>query len=151
MAYLALSIDRLADYGSLICSWNNKRETLRGTFARYAIPLVWDFTETNPLSSSTGNFLGAVDWIAKVAARNQKHLVGTHQPTVMNKSATSISGEYDAIITDPPYYDAIPYSDLMDFFYVWMRRRSGASQQRLIRRLSGPAARSGITPGTTVN
>jgi putative DNA methylase len=121
-AYLALAIDRLADYGSVICSWNNKRETLRGTFARYAIPIVWDFTETSPLSSSTGNYLGGIDWISKVVLRNSESLQGASSPGVLRSSATQIQGEFDAIITDPPYYDAIPYSDLMDFFYVWLRR-----------------------------
>lgn len=121
-AYLALAIDRLADYGSVICSWNNKRETLRGTFARYAIPIVWDFTETSPLSSSTGNYLGGIDWISKVVLRNSEALQCASPPKVLCNSATQVDGEFDAIVTDPPYYDAIPYSDLMDFFYVWLRR-----------------------------
>ncbi len=121
-AYLALAIDRLADYGSAICSWNNKRETIRGTFARYALPIVWDFAETSPISSSTGNYAGAIEWIAKAAERNALSLGHCPAPQVICSSATKTDGAFDAIITDPPYYDAIPYSDLMDFFYVWLRR-----------------------------
>lgn len=122
VAYLAMAIDRMADYGSTICSWNNKRETLRGTFARYAIPLVWDFTETCPISSSTGNFLGGIEWISKAISRNLEATANMPLPNVACQSATKSEGEFDAIITDPPYYDAIPYSDIMDFFYVWLRR-----------------------------
>ena len=122
IANLALVNDRLADYSSAICSWHNGRETIGHTFARFALPIVWDYTEVNPLSDSSGNYLGALDWVSRVVAHA---LVSAHMAKttiVQNASATGASGEYDAIVTDPPYYDAIPYSDLMDFFYVWLRR-----------------------------
>ena len=122
IANLALVNDRLADYSSAICSWHNGREVVRNSFARFALPIIWDYTEVNPLSDSSGNFLGAVDWVSRFV----EHAVGSAQSaeatSVQGASATKVSGEYDSILTDPPYYDAIPYSDLMDFFYVWLRR-----------------------------
>ncbi len=63
--YLALAVDRLADYSSSICSWHVSGEKMRNTFARQAIPMVWDFAEANPFSDSTGNFQGAVEWVAR--------------------------------------------------------------------------------------
>jgi adenine-specific DNA methylase len=121
-SYCALANDRLADYGSSFCSWRNTGEKLRNTFVRFALPMVWDFTETAPFSGRTGDYLGAIEWVAKVLDRNLLTLKGVPPVTLTRGSATRLSGEYDAIVTDPPYYDAIPYSDVMDYFYVWLRR-----------------------------
>ena len=122
IANLALVNDRLADYSSAICSWHNSGEKLRNTFGRFALPIVWDYTEVNPFSDTSGNFLGALEWVGRFISHRLEFSEVTGLPTVRSDSATNIAGEYDAIITDPPYYDAIPYSDLMDFFYVWLRR-----------------------------
>ena len=123
IANLALVNDRLADYSSAICSWNNGREVIRNTFGRFALPIVWDYTELNPLSDSSGNFLGALDWVSKVCEHLQKSVDSAQNGEVVSGSAISCPVDsVDLILTDPPYYDAIPYSDLMDFFYVWLRR-----------------------------
>ncbi len=122
IAYGAMCLDRLADYSSAICSWNNGREVIRNTFGRFALPMVWDYTEVNPLSDTSGNFLGALEWVARFISHTLENTNGSPAPAVCATSATQITGEYDTIITDPPYYDAIPYSDLMDFFHVWLRR-----------------------------
>ena len=122
VASLALVNDRLADYSSALCSWHNSGEKLGHTFARFALPMVWDYTEVNPLSDSSGNYLGALDWVSRCVAHTLEsaHLA---EPThVEATSAVRVSGKYDVILTDPPYYDAIPYSDLMDFFYIWLKR-----------------------------
>ena len=116
--YLALSVSRCSDYWSSICSWHSGRETLRNVFARQAIPMVWDFAEANPFSSSSGNFLGQVKWIAEVV----EHLPagGVGQARQLSADARDYTGL--VVSTDPPYYDNIGYSDLSDFFYVWLRR-----------------------------
>ena len=122
-ACLAISLGRLADYSSTICSWHNGREIIGHTFARFALPIVWDFAEVNPLSDTSGNFLGALDWIIRVIDHLLEAERDTPGATVLRQSATDpVSGGFDLICTDPPYYDAIPYSDLMDFFHVWLRR-----------------------------
>jgi len=122
ITYNAVCLDRLADYSSTICSWNNGREVIRNTFGRFALPMVWDYTEVNPLSDTSGNFLGALEWVTRFISHTLENTNGSPAPAVYPTSATQITGEYDTIITDPPYYDAIPYSDLMDFFHVWLRR-----------------------------
>lgn len=123
LANLALVNDRLADYSSAICSWHNGREQLRNTFGRFALPIVWDYTEVNPLSATSGNFLGALEWVFKVSEHLKKSVDSTRSGEAVCASAVTfpIDG-FDVILTDPPYYDAIPYSDLMDFFHVWLRR-----------------------------
>jgi putative DNA methylase len=122
-AYLALSVDRLADYSSAVCSWHNSGEKMRNTFGRFALPIVWDFTEVNPCSEKSGGYFGSIEWIAQFVSHALNFALQTYFPKVVEQSATQSSPEaFDAIVTDPPYYDAIPYSDLMDFFYVWLRR-----------------------------
>ena len=122
IANLALVNDRLADYSSAVCSWHNSGEKLGHTFARFALPIVWDYTEVNPLSNSSGNYLGALEWVSRFIAHVLESAKSAETTIVQATSATKTSGEYDAILTDPPYYDAIGYSVLMDFFYVWLRR-----------------------------
>ena len=119
----ALSVDRLADYSSSVCSWDKSRESLRNTFARFALPIAWDYTEVNPLSETSGSFPVALDWVARVVEHLQNAASESPIATVLQQSATDCpTGGFDVICTDPPYYDAIPYSDIMDFFHVWLRR-----------------------------
>jgi len=114
--YLAFGVDRSADYWSTIATPGDG--FIRNTFARQAIPMTWDFAEGNPFSDSTGNWLGAVDWIARVLDRLRPTVGGR----AVQQDATTISGkEAIPISTDPPYYDNIGYADLSDYFYVWMR------------------------------
>ncbi len=118
--YLAIIVDRQADYTSAICSWHSSGEKMRNTFARQAIPMVWDYAEANPFSNSSGNFLGAVDWVADVLRALSPRADGHAK---QYDSTTFIPPDISPIIsTDPPYYDNISYADLSDFFYVWLRR-----------------------------
>ncbi len=123
LTYLALAVDRLIDYNSIICSWITSLEAIRDTFARQAIPMVWDFAEANPLSNSAGSFNGAVEWVTKVISSLPCLLKGK---TSQFDSAVFIPEVSSPIIsTDPPYYDNISYADLSDFFYIWLRRMLG--------------------------
>lgn len=120
--YLAFAVDRGADYWSTICSWNSKRDLIRNTFGRQALPMVWDFAEGNPFSESTGNWLGSISWISKAvqalpAIRPDK----AGKVKQENAPELKITKGVITISTDPPYYDNIGYADLSDFFYVWLR------------------------------
>src|SRR5579875_2212940 len=118
--YLGIAVDRSADYWSAVCSWNVSRDNIRNTFARQAIPMIWDFAETNPFSNSSGNFQGAIDWIVGVTEQLPGNSFGEAR---QRDVTTAINGVLHPLIsTDPPYYDNIGYADLSDFFYVWLRR-----------------------------
>lgn len=117
--YLGFGVNKMADRGSTICSWDSSRSSTRNTFGRQAIPMTWDFAEANPLSDSTGNFTGAIDWAISVL----KNLAFAASGCAgQQDAATSRMSENKVVSTDPPYYDNIGYADLSDFFYVWMRR-----------------------------
>ena len=123
IAYLALVNDRLATYSSTTTSWGNTRESLRSTFARFALPIIWDFAEVNPFSDSSGNYLGAVEWVSRAISHICSAAEASPSAKVLRQSAlVPLDEQLDLVITDPPYYDAIPYSDAMDFFHVWLRR-----------------------------
>ena len=122
IANLALVTDRMADYSSTVSSWIISLEALRNTFTRFALPIVWDYAEVNPLSETAGSFLGALGWVSRSNVHVLESARSAEVTSVQGISASRASGKYDAIITDPPYYDAIPYSDCMDFFHVWLRR-----------------------------
>ena len=122
-AYLALGVSRVADRGSSLTTWTNDPEQITHTFARFALPIIWDFAESCPLTDTAGGFVPAIEWIARAVERTQKAVGTASAPTVERKSATEAADKrFDVIATDPPYYDAIPYSDLMDFFHIWLRR-----------------------------
>ena len=122
-AYLASMLDRLVNQNSTISRWHNRGEKVEGTFSRFALPIVWDFAETNPLSAATGGYQSALEWVSRVVSHTCSAAVASISSKVLCQSALEPTGEKtDIIITDPPYYDAIPYSDAMDFFYVWLRR-----------------------------
>ena len=120
VTYLAFVLDRLADRNSNVCSWDTGKEHSRNVFGRQAIPMVWDYAENNPFSSSSGNWLGQVSWVCKAVAAVPAGGLGQ----VLQRDAAARIGEIDTpvVCTDPPYYDNISYADLSDFFYVWLRR-----------------------------
>lgn len=121
--YLALAFDRLADYSSTVCSWHNSKEQLRNTFSRFALPMIWDFAEVSPVSGTTGNYGGALEWVSRYITHGLDACYHKPDVCVILQSAIETANRgIDLVLTDPPYYDAIPYSDLMDFFYVWLRR-----------------------------
>jgi len=122
-ANLSLMIDRLSNQCSSLSRWNLSRETIEGVFDRFTLSMLWDFVEVNPLSNRGGAFTSAIDWVSRANGHLNEALQDAHPPEVLQQSAVSeLENGYDAVVTDPPYYDAIPYSDAMDYFHVWLRR-----------------------------
>ena len=126
-AYLAINVDRLADYASTICIWETHASEVKHTFARFALPITWDFAEGNPLSDQIRYYKGAIEYIGRFLTKTLSGLrFGQSYPEIVNLPAQAMNSQpVNTIITDPPYYDAIPYADLSDFFYVWLRRSVG--------------------------
>ena len=124
LSYLAMIFDRLVAKNTTLCRWDVSGEKIQQIFGRQALPIVWDYTEVNPFTSvGWPNMEG---WVLRVL----EHLarVDAGPATVKHASATKLpfSDEFfDAVITDPPYYDNVPYSYLSDFFYVWLKRVIG--------------------------
>ncbi|MBR8832158.1 MAG: hypothetical protein N5P05_002395 [Chroococcopsis gigantea SAG 12.99] len=119
--YLSFTVSKCADKWSSLTTWDKSRDAVSHLFTRQAIPMIWDFCEGNPLCGSSGNFNQSIDWISRVIENGYflaKGKVTQHDATQTHENAPIPK----LISTDPPYYDAVPYADLSDFFYVWLRR-----------------------------
>ncbi|HBL53863.1 MAG TPA: hypothetical protein DDZ34_07545 [Syntrophaceae bacterium] len=128
-AYLGILLGKFVDYFSSLCLWSGYNDEVLHTFSRFAFPMNWDFAEANPFTESSRFYVGGIEIASKVIDHLLKVQRFALSPDIIRKSALSESSSVikDIIITDPPYYDAIPYSDLMDYFYIWLRRTYMAS------------------------
>jgi adenine-specific DNA methylase len=124
--YLGLCVDRIVDRNSAFCTWDVGMELVRNTFPQQTIRMAWDITEVDPFGDGPGSWAGAVKWIQLVIKHCSE--VGRTPATVLRGNAQRLpfgDGEFDAVIVDPPYYFSVMYSDLSDFFYVWLKRSVG--------------------------
>jgi putative DNA methylase len=122
VVYLAFALSGLTDRMSSLCIWDPGGATwgtkLNHVFGRQALPMSWDFAEANPISTQSGSFSNSLDYTSKGI-----QVCGDHPGVAQQSDATHQEITQDKIVsTDPPYYDNIPYADLSDYFYVWLRR-----------------------------
>ena len=124
--YLGLALDKATDRNSTLCRWDlsSSGGRLASTFARQALPMVWDYAETNPFAGGAGDLGLAITGIS--------HVINNIPSGIPAQVRRGSAGEqqfdyryFDAVITDPPYYDNVSYADLSDYFYVWMKRSIG--------------------------
>jgi putative DNA methylase len=118
-----LALGRNIDQTSAHVSWINNIEAIGHSFPRQAIQMVWDFVESVPIGEESANYRAATEWVSKVADRVCDSILSPGQ--IQQASATDLplpdeSG--NVFFTDPPYYDAVPYADLADFFLVWLKK-----------------------------
>ncbi len=121
---LALAMDRCADKCASLVVWDNTRDMATHVFGRQALPMIWDYAEVNLLSDNGWN--GAAAWVLRVI----ESIADAKLPEGATGLASATShplpdDAVDAVVTDPPYYAAIPYADLSDFFYSWLKRSIG--------------------------
>ena len=118
--YLAFAQTKTSTRNCAYNRWDNTKDIVVGLFGRQAIPMIWDYAEANPFSSSNGSFLVAIDGIARNLEQFPLASIGgkSHQA---DARFTIYADHGPVIVTDPPYYDNIGYADLSDFFYVWLR------------------------------
>ena len=122
--YLAFLIDQLANHQSTINSWNSTNSQMRSVFARQAIPMVWDFAESNPFCNSSGSYNNLFERMIKGFSAIPANKEGN--ALQVDAAAFSFQDKDKFLIsTDPPYYDNIGYADLSDYFYIWLRRSLG--------------------------
>ena len=139
--YLAFLVDKLACLNSSICPWEPMAQCPRTIFGRQAIPMVWDFAESNPIGTSSGSFEVLIDGYTKLFESGTFDFVRDYQGNAIQQDAQSDCGMRGVMIsTDPPYYDNIGYADLSDFFYMWLRRSIHSTFPLLYRTMMVPKA-----------
>ena len=124
VTYLAFALNRLATSVCVLARWRSDNLSIERAFDRQALPMIWDYGEVNPFSGSRGEW--DLDFLLKVI----RHTLQTSfTPAQVNQgTATRLpypDDHFDAVVTDPPYYGNVPYADLSDFFYVWLKRTVG--------------------------
>ncbi len=115
--YLAFAVDYAANYWSTVTT--PAEGFIRGTFARQALPMTWDYAEAPPFGHTSGNWIGGIKWISKALAMFPQDAIGS---SIQADASSQYASVTRVVSTDPPYYDNIGYADLSDFFYVWLRR-----------------------------
>lgn len=135
--YLAFSVDKAVDYWSTVCTWHSSKELIRNTFGRQAIQMTWDYVETNIFSDSSGNVSSGIEWAQKALCTFPAAVPGF---AFQGDAQTQEFSLGRVLSTDPPYYDNVPYADLSDFFYVWLRRSLRAVIPDLFATMTVPKA-----------
>ena len=123
--YLALAVDFMANRNSSACFWNAQREDFYQVFATHALKMAWDYAESQPFSGSSGSWESALDMQVRYLSRESRI---PQAGSIHLGSAAALpfpDKHFDAVVIDPPYADNVPYADLADFFYVWLRRVVG--------------------------
>ena len=124
--YIALWLDRIILANTSLSRWHTKRETLEHPFSKQAIAMVFDYPESNPFCYSSGSALNQLDWILRyLDSESNSQFSAEFANASSGEKSQFMKDEVTAAITDPPYYDAIAYADISDFFYVWMKRTIG--------------------------
>ncbi len=136
--YMACAISRAADYWNVGATWEPGGGFVAHLFTRQAIPMVWDFAESNPFSNSSGNWPSTcVEWVERVV---QRLAPGNDGHAVQADAQVQSLSDGRVVSTDPPYFDNIGYADLSDFFYVWLRRSMRQVFPQLYATLAVPKA-----------
>ena len=119
---IAVALDKVVDFNCSLASWR-ATEDVRNVFGRSALPVIWDFVESDICGSAYVGLERAIDHVLKVV--NHTSAAIKQWGTVQQEDATNYplpDQSAGVWFTDPPYYDAIPYSDLSDYFLVWLKR-----------------------------
>jgi putative DNA methylase len=121
--YLAILVDRISTRQISLSFWDITRETATNPFGKQAIQMVFDYIEVNPFCESSGSALNQLDWITRYIESECNSPFSTVLQNASSGEKEQFPEKYiTAVITDPPYYDAIAYADLSDFFYLWLKR-----------------------------
>ena len=123
--YLGLLVSRLTDRCNGLARWHNSGEKIESPASMKAFSMTWDFPEVNIFGGGSGDALSLLAFITAVVRQEGQF---RNPSKVVRASATELpyeNGHFDAVITDPPYYDNECYSGLADFFYVWQRLAIG--------------------------
>lgn len=136
--YLGLCVSRQANRSSTLNFWDSQGENVQQVFARQALQMTWDYVECNPFSESTGNFVGQTEYLTKVLESAIPGRPAAY--AVVQNARTQAISRGKIVSTDPPYYDNVPYADLSDYFYVWLRRSINGAVPGLFATVAVPKA-----------
>jgi adenine-specific DNA methylase len=125
VSYLAILLDKMASSSNTLARWQPNGEKIADVFSRQALPMIWDYPEVNMLNGASRSYN---ELFKDILAIIEYESIIKSPALISQSSATNLPYPdyyFDAVFTDPPYYDNVPYADLSDFFYVWLKRTVG--------------------------
>ena len=147
---LGTVLARCLDYWSAHATWAQEGEFVRSTFGRQAIAMVWDYAEVAPWAEASGGFHGAVEWVCRVIEATAEGQFGSGQTQIADARDSVLPADSASVwFTDPPYYEAVGYSYLSDYFYVWEKRALAAALPSLYSTSVAPKQREIIVDDST--
>jgi len=126
VTYLTMAFDRLVDQSATLVTWIYQIEAISHVFTRQALGMIWDYAESNMFNDGGGGFASGIGWVIRTIKKTSQ--TADTSAILHRGDAARLpydNAKFDAVVTDPPYYDAVPYADLSDFFYVWMKQILG--------------------------
>jgi len=158
MGYLGITLDMHSAFNNMNARWENTSEAIKHLYSRQALPMMWDYVEVNPFSGSSGTVESGLPYYLKfIKFASFDSESSLESKNIKNLSATSLSNNrenwenFDAVFTDPPYYDNVPYADLSDFFYIWLKRCVGDFFPEIFSTPKSPKSKEAIAESTRQN
>ena len=124
LTFLSIHLDKMASSSSTLARWQSNRDTIADTFSRQALPMLWDYIEVNNIFGKSRSYSEMLKDIM-INIELLSRMIPGHVSSISATNLPYESNYFDAVITDPPYYNNVPYADLSDFFYVWLKRSIG--------------------------
>lgn len=126
VTYLGILVDRSSSISTSFGRWDISREGIQSPFSKQAIPMIFDYPEAHLFGNSMGSVLNQLEWVTRYIESESDYVFGASLNNASSGDKTQFADKsIKAVVTDPPYYDAIAYADLSDFFYVWLKRTLG--------------------------
>jgi len=136
--FLSLIIDRCSDFNNSLCRWNSGNEKIMNLYGRQAVPMVWDYGEANLIGEAVGAWKTCYEYVADCIEVILTKISSPQKAEQYNAAKINFESQCYIVSTDPPYYDNIGYSDLSDFFYVWLRHNLVEKYPDLLRTVLVP-------------
>lgn len=150
MTILYLTLDRVVNANSSLSRWNVAGSKIEGLFSKQALQVIWDFAEANPTGPGMASWDGSIEWVARVLEANTVIARGGTVERADARNCPLPDDVCDFFFTDPPYFAAIPYADLSDVFYVWLRRSLAGLHSKLFETALVEKARELIVTNSAV-
>lgn len=128
---LSSMVDQIVDWNCRLSMWISQNEQVGRAFCGPGVPMLWDYVESDPVLFGPANLWGKLQRIIEGVRSIKAFPAKGHVKHAYSQSLPYGNEYFDAIVTDPPYYDNLYYSIMADFFFAWKRLLLAKVDQKL--------------------